>query len=361
MKREEIINIIRSERSVQIPSLQQKYSIPYGEIKAVIDDMVLKGELVYMGGIRYDYAYPSGNYGRTYVSPEYRSAPNGGREEKYFKTTTIDEYFAERKRKALETNDDLSVDSEKESLFNVNFDVNDEWELKKQALKLCIKKNYASISLLQRSFPIGYSRAGKIVDWMEEQGYITPISGINPRRVLITEGEYDKIFSEPDLFDDDDDDDDDDEDPFEALEEFQREAWELIEENERKLKTEAIRLADVVRKISIKRSSEENASKNVGTEEADINDEGDEEKLPEHPTWTDEFEFIRTVRMNIEIIVKSDRRMGIKGAIKKAKDLHRELNDLGNNRMAEVFERVVFEFEHTSPYQYAKLKKKYFV
>lgn len=321
MKREQIISLIRRERSVQIPTLQQKYGIPYGEVKAVIDEMVEKGELVYRGGIRYDYAYQSENYGRTYYNPEFRSAP--------------------KSQEGLR------------DFFEVEREATSEDELRKRALKLCIERNSASISLLQRCLPVGYLRAGKIIDWMETMGYISPVNGIAPRKVLITEEEYEKIYGIPEIFIDEDDEDDDDydEDPFEALEEFQQAAFKLIEETERNRKVEAIRLADVVKKIAKKKASAPPPPPKRF--EADV--------VPAHPSWTNEFEFIRTVRKNIEIIVQSDRQMGIKGAIKKARELHWEFNDRGNHKMEEVFERVIFEFEHTSPYEYKKLKKKYFI
>lgn len=351
MTRTEIINLIRSEREVEIPSLQKKYGIPYGELKAVIEEMVVKGELKYMGGISYEYAYVSGGRGNSYSRPG---------DKKGFKGATFEEYLNER-RNRFPNSEDLSPPTQTKSIFNVDFDINDEEELRKRALKLCIERNSASASLLQRCLPIGYVRACRVIDWMEERGYVSPAEGIKPRNILINEEEYENIFNVPEIdFDEDDDDDDYDENPFEALEEFEQEAWKLIEENERKLKVEATRLADVIKKISLKKSQEENKKKSaVRTDDRESAES--EESIPEHPSRDNEFEFIRTVRRNIELIVISDRNMGVLGATKKARDLHWEFNDRGDTKMEEVFARVIFEFEHTSPYQYAKLKKKYFV
>jgi S-DNA-T family DNA segregation ATPase FtsK/SpoIIIE len=43
----------------------------------------------------------------------------------------------------------------------------------------------ASISLIQRRFRIGYNRAARIVEKMEQQGVVGPSDGVKPREVLI--------------------------------------------------------------------------------------------------------------------------------------------------------------------------------
>ena len=43
----------------------------------------------------------------------------------------------------------------------------------------------ASTSLLQRSFGIGFNRAARIIDTLEEKGIIGPQNGSKPREVLI--------------------------------------------------------------------------------------------------------------------------------------------------------------------------------
>ena len=44
----------------------------------------------------------------------------------------------------------------------------------------------ASVSRLQRRLKLGYSRAARIVDQMEEMGIIGPFEGSKPRQILIT-------------------------------------------------------------------------------------------------------------------------------------------------------------------------------
>lgn len=65
-----------------------------------------------------------------------------------------------------------------------------------EALKLILYDEQASISYLQRKLSIGYSRAARIVDTMEEQGFVGPSKGSKPRDIYITEEEYLKMLGE---------------------------------------------------------------------------------------------------------------------------------------------------------------------
>ncbi len=67
-----------------------------------------------------------------------------------------------------------------------------------QALKFCVVSNQASVSMLQRRFPIGYVKACKIIDWMENMNYITQSEGSKPRKVLLSLDEFTRIYGDID-------------------------------------------------------------------------------------------------------------------------------------------------------------------
>jgi len=66
-------------------------------------------------------------------------------------------------------------------------DVDD--ELYEDAVKLIIDMQSASVSMLQRRFRIGYTRAARLIDAMEDRGIVGPYEGNRPRTVLIAKQE----------------------------------------------------------------------------------------------------------------------------------------------------------------------------
>lgn len=64
------------------------------------------------------------------------------------------------------------------------------------ALKICIDNGVASTTMVQRKLAIGYPRAARIVDQMEERGYISSAEGSKQRSVYITIDEFYSIFGD---------------------------------------------------------------------------------------------------------------------------------------------------------------------
>lgn len=56
-----------------------------------------------------------------------------------------------------------------------------------EVIQFIMKEKKASTSLLQRRFGFGYNRAARIIDQLEEQGYIGPNNGSKPRDVYVTD------------------------------------------------------------------------------------------------------------------------------------------------------------------------------
>ncbi|MCX6798362.1 MAG: hypothetical protein NTX66_04100 [Candidatus Falkowbacteria bacterium] len=65
----------------------------------------------------------------------------------------------------------------------------DEDELIEEAKAIILKAGKASTSLLQRRLSIGYGRAAKILDMLEEAGIIGPSNGAKPREILINDSD----------------------------------------------------------------------------------------------------------------------------------------------------------------------------
>ena len=61
------------------------------------------------------------------------------------------------------------------------------------AVEAVLQAKNASISILQRRLGVGYPRAARLVDVMEQKGYIGPFEGSKPRKVLITETDWIEI------------------------------------------------------------------------------------------------------------------------------------------------------------------------
>jgi S-DNA-T family DNA segregation ATPase FtsK/SpoIIIE len=58
-------------------------------------------------------------------------------------------------------------------------------EFYEQAVKVIMESGQASVSILQRRLRLGYTRAARIIDMMEQEGIIGPFEGSKARKILI--------------------------------------------------------------------------------------------------------------------------------------------------------------------------------
>ena len=63
-------------------------------------------------------------------------------------------------------------------------------ELLPAAVDVILETGLCSVSLLQRRLKLGYARAARIVDEMEERGIVGPFEGSKPRALLITKEQW---------------------------------------------------------------------------------------------------------------------------------------------------------------------------
>ena len=76
-----------------------------------------------------------------------------------------------------------------------NSDELDGDEMLPAAVDVILETNQASVSMLQRRLKLGYARAARIVDEMEEKGIVGPFQGAKPRAILITKEQWDAMRS----------------------------------------------------------------------------------------------------------------------------------------------------------------------
>ena len=65
-----------------------------------------------------------------------------------------------------------------------------------EALRYVVSIGQASISMIQRRCSVGYPKAGKIIEWMENMGYISAFDGAKARKVLLTQEEFDSKYGD---------------------------------------------------------------------------------------------------------------------------------------------------------------------
>ena len=106
------------------------------------------------------------------------------------------EVMDEIERKALQTgNKTASADPEP------NASELDGDEMLPAAVEVILETGQASVSMLQRRLKLGYARAARIVDEMEEKGIVGPFQGSKPRDILITKEQWDAMCSDDDTGD----------------------------------------------------------------------------------------------------------------------------------------------------------------
>jgi S-DNA-T family DNA segregation ATPase FtsK/SpoIIIE len=76
-------------------------------------------------------------------------------------------------------------------------EVEDKDELFDEAVRFVVQSGQASTSMLQRRFRIGFSRAGRLIDVMEQDGIIGPAEGSKSREILVASDYYEQVDNWP--------------------------------------------------------------------------------------------------------------------------------------------------------------------
>ena len=110
-----------------------------------------------------------------------------------FSTDYDQNIMEEIERKAAQTGSKTAAATAAEP--EPNSDELDGDEMLPQAVDVILETKQASVSMLQRRLKLGYARAARIVDEMEEKGIVGPFQGSKPRDILITKEQWDAMKS----------------------------------------------------------------------------------------------------------------------------------------------------------------------
>ena len=93
--------------------------------------------------------------------------------------------------------DEVMLPETKEKKVDTEFSVDgDSDELLRDAARMVVESQQASVSMLQRKFRIGYSRAGRIIDELESLGIVSGYSGSKARDVLVELSYLETVFGD---------------------------------------------------------------------------------------------------------------------------------------------------------------------
>jgi S-DNA-T family DNA segregation ATPase FtsK/SpoIIIE len=103
--------------------------------------------------------------------------------------TTYDQTVMEEiEKKAMQTGNGKAAASAADT--DPNADELDGDEMLPAAVDVILETGQASVSMLQRRLKLGYARAARIVDEMEEKGIVGPFQGSKPRAILVTKEQW---------------------------------------------------------------------------------------------------------------------------------------------------------------------------
>ena len=97
------------------------------------------------------------------------------------------EVMAEIDKKASESGKQAPAAAEQEVAAS------DGDEMMPAAVEVILETGQASVSMLQRRLKLGYARAARIMDEMEEKGIVGPFEGSKPRQLLITREQWERM------------------------------------------------------------------------------------------------------------------------------------------------------------------------
>lgn len=371
---QEVFRYIAQTGWAEIPFLQQKFNLSYKEVKAVIDELVKDGQLKYQSGIRYVYTKSTPRPRDPLVQRFSDEVPYRERMRNPF-GKFLDPWKHkigdddDDKEYSDDDDDDLSMDDDNDDDNDIFSDISvedldDDLHIKNKfatfeedleryrlrylnentsdskdepikqspdftedlcfaALEICLKRGFFATSLLQRTLHISYNKAGRILEWLEKNGYVSDAYEGRVRKVLITEEEFKKIFQNRSAGTESSDGATDSKDLN------QTDAPKTAD-----AECEAIKAADL--QIDSPLTSEDDL-------------------LPEHPSWSDD-NFILTLHETTAKLIRLNPKLNLAETIKMVENRISVAKSAKDKRNAELYEGVLHDLKRHTEDSFLRMK-----
>jgi S-DNA-T family DNA segregation ATPase FtsK/SpoIIIE len=181
------VNVITGLIKANMPS-RVAFAVTSGVDSRTILDMVGAEKLLGKGDMLY---YPQGFTKPLRVQGAFVSDEEVSRVVSFIKEHMGESQYDDEIQNKIETS--TGSDSGATSISNDGGDDKDAYF--GEAAKLIIEKEKGSIGMLQRNFKIGFNRAARIMDQLEDAGIVGPEEGTKPRKVLITMDQLNDMVS----------------------------------------------------------------------------------------------------------------------------------------------------------------------
>lgn len=174
------VNVITGLIKANVPS-RIAFSVSSGVDSRTIIDMNGAEKLLGKGDMLF---YPAGYQKPVRVQGAFISDEEVGRVVEFLKSQNIeDDYGSEIKEKIETASVKATVSADRDEYFE-------------EAAKFIIDKDKASIASLQRIFKIGFNRAARLMDQLCEAGIVGEEEGTKPRKVLMSQEEFEQYKDE---------------------------------------------------------------------------------------------------------------------------------------------------------------------
>jgi S-DNA-T family DNA segregation ATPase FtsK/SpoIIIE len=104
------------------------------------------------------------------------------------------EWVKEQREAEYRDKEVLQAVAEAAAVKSAEADDEDE-ELLRRAMEEIVRSQLGSTSMLQRKLRVGFARAGRIMDILENRGVVGPSLGSKARDVLMTETEFEELLA----------------------------------------------------------------------------------------------------------------------------------------------------------------------